>query len=217
MQSERKTRLFDPKKKMVVALDGPSASGKGYIGKEFARLYHLRYVESSRYYRGLAYLCLKYGILPGAIQGMLKLLELDLDEELAGIDLGFEEIGQMASKIGVVPEVRKCITKKLQEIVKQTPRILMEGRDIGSVVAPEADIKIFLTASVEERAERRYKQLINEGKKCMLSEVLNALRERDERDVNRPDSPLVATSDAIIIDGGGLSLQQTIEALLDAI
>lgn len=206
--------------RLVIALDGPAASGKGSVARLIAKRYNLIYFQSSLMYRGLAYLCLQKGIGPDDINAICSLaMACDIASEVKNIDLNNEKIGFYASKIATIEPLRSIITKNLRSVIEQNPRIIMEGRDIGSVVAPDADLKIFLTADVKTRAERRYKQLLSEGKECMLSEIFASLQKRDEMDQSRAVAPLVKAKDAYVIDSTDLSeaqvmakLEQIIEA-----
>jgi cytidylate kinase len=205
-------KLYNSKNKIVIALDGPSASGKGTIGSMLAQEFSLVYAQSSLVYRGLAYICMQKNIAPEDRNSVIKLSEnTDILSVIEGIDLNTEMIGNFASKISVYEEVRSNLGKYLQRLIKNTPRIIMEGRDIGTVVAPDADLKIFINADVKVRAERRYKQLRSEGKDCMLERVLELLKERDLRDTARDVAPLKAANDAFIIDTTNLSPAEIIQ------
>ena len=214
-----KEKLFNHnhKDRLVIALDGPSASGKGHIGRLLAGKFGLEYVESSRVYRGLAYLCLQRSIKEADLHEIIELSKENVLNLCRNVDLQHEEIGQMASKVSIIPEVRKNLTKGLVSTIASTHRIIMEGRDIASVVAPEADIKIFITADVNIRAERRYKQLRAAGKECMLADILDALVERDQRDSNRKVAPLKAMPDSIVVDTSELSPEEVVEYIIDSI
>ena len=126
------------------------------------------------------------------------------------MDLNQESIGNYASKISTIPEVRTNINKYLILMITTYPRIIMEGRDIGTVIAKDADLKIFITADVNKRAERRYKQLQEEGKKCKLEDILQLLKERDLRDSMRIIDPLMVASDAFVIDTSNMDQQEVI-------
>ena len=200
--------------KFTVALDGPSASGKGHIGRMVAEAYSLEYFQSSLVYRGLARLCLEKAIDPSDEQEVIKLSTFaEIVDYAKNFDLADEIIGNIASKVSIVAEVRKNLSEHLLRLVKKTPRLIMEGRDIGTVIAPNAPLKIFLTASVEQRAERRFKQLIASGKQCILPEILEQLKERDMRDQTRSAGPLVAAKDALIIDTSNILPQQVFEVI----
>jgi cytidylate kinase len=205
-------KLYNYNNKVTIALDGPSAAGKGLIGAMLAQEFSLVYVQSSIVYRGLAYVCMQENILPEDVSNVIKLSSsVDVISRAKGIDLNVERLGDIASKISVLPEVRANLGTYLQELIKNTPRIVMEGRDIGTVIAPNADLKIFINANVEIRAERRYKQLLLEGKDCTLDDVLNLLKSRDERDRLRSAAPLKAADDAFIIDASYLTPAEIIQ------
>jgi cytidylate kinase len=202
----------------IVALDGPSASGKGHIGSLIAEEFSLTYVSSSIMYRGLAYICLQEKV---AVNDEARIIELsqntDIISRTKGVDLNVEIIGEFASKISVLSQVRQNLGFYLKKLIQTTPRIIMEGRDIGTVVAPNADLKIFITASAEVRAIRRYKQLLMAGKDCILSDVLDLLRSRDERDISREVAPLVPATDACIIDTTNLTTDQVVQKIKDIV
>ena len=194
-----------------IALDGPSASGKGLIGSMLAKEFSLKYVQSSIVYRGLAFVCIEDGIDPDNIDAVMHASENeDVISRVKGIDLNTELIGDIASKISTIPGVRANLTKYLINLMNNTPRIVMEGRDIGTVVAPDADVKIFISADVQVRAMRRYKQLQSEGKDCILDDVLDLLKKRDARDSNRNVAPLKAADDALVIDTRELNPSEVI-------
>jgi len=194
-----------------IALDGPSASGKGLIGSMLAKEFLLKYVQSSIIYRGLAFVCIEDDINLDDIDAIIHTSgHEDIISRVKGVDLNTELIGDVASKISTIAEVRSNLTKYLTNVMNNTSRIIMEGRDIGTVVAPDADVKIFITADVQVRAMRRYKQLQSEGKKCILDDVLDLLKKRDARDSNRNVAPLKAADDALVIDTSALSPSEVI-------
>jgi len=206
-----KEKAYNQHNRFVITLDGPSASGKGSIGRMLASEFNLEYVQSGIFYRSLAYLCIVNNIDVTEVKKIIELSRSDnLTELTKGVDLNQENIGNYASKISTIPEVRANINKCLILMVKTHPRIIMEGRDIGTVIAKDADLKIFITADVNKRAERRYKQLHEEGKKCKLEEVLELLKERDLRDSMRITDPLLVSSDAFIIDTSHMNQKQVI-------
>jgi len=202
----------------MVALDGPSASGKGLIGRMLAEQFKLEYFQSSLVYRGLAHLCITQDT---DIHDTLEVIKLSTFPQIIEYakthDLSDENIGSVASQISTIKEVRKNLSSHLIELVRTSLRLIMEGRDIGTVIAPSADLKIFLTANIECRAERRYKQLKEAGKECIMPEILEQLKERDARDEARAHAPLVPARDALIIDTSNLLPTQIIEKIKDFI
>lgn len=218
MSESLKAKAFDPSCFFIIALDGPSAVGKGAVGRELAKRLGLEYFGSSLVYRGLAKLCLERNIL-GEEQERVEDLSLfpEIIEYAKNFDLNNEEIGTMASKIAAYPKVRENLGKHLVKIIMGAQRIIMEGRDIGTAIAPNADLKIFLTARAEVRAERRYKQLKEEGKECIMHEVLDHLKKRDQRDAERDAAPMVPARDALVIDTSDLGLSQVVSKIVDYI
>lgn len=189
-----------------IALDGPVASGKGLISSMIAKEFNLKSVQSSIIYRGLAYICIKDKIDLNNTNLVIYTAEnKDIISQVRDIDLNTELIGDMASKIASIYGVRKILTKYLATLVSVTPRIIMEGRDIGTIVAPGADVKIFILADIKVRAIRRYNQLQSQGKYCTIDDVLKLLRERDKRDKNRMYAPLKPVRNSLIIDTSKLN------------
>ena len=204
--------------RVVISVDGPSGSGKGLIGSMMAKEFSLKYFQSSLIYRGLAYICMSRNITSDQTEEIIKIASsLDILQATENIDLNTEEIGNFTSKISSILEVRNIMSSCLKDIVKNNHRIIMEGRDIGSVVAPDADLKLFITADIITRATRRYKQLCLEGKSCILSDVLNLMRERDRRDSLRKNSPLEIPEGAIVIDTSNLNPEEVIEKIKSSI
>lgn len=206
-----KSKALDFTQNFVIALDGPAASGKGTIGLMLAEKFSLKYVQSSIVYRQLAFNCIKEKIDIIDINKVNSLSkEIDITDKF---DLEDENIGGIASQIAVIAEVRDNLNKHLVKLINITPRILMEGRDIGTIVAPNADFKIFITANPEVRAERRYKQLQAKGKACILDEILQQIILRDKRDKEREVAPLLPALDALIIDTSKLSPLSVVEQI----
>lgn len=213
-----KEQAYDSTRNFVVALDGPSAAGKGLIGSMLSKEFNLRYIQSSIVYRGLAYLCIKKKISSNEIDKVIKLsASKNIIKLIEGVDLNLEEIGQFASKISTIPEVRKNLGKYLLELIKETARIIMEGRDIGTLIVPNADLKIFITATPKIRALRRYKQLQASTKDCILSDILDQIKLRDLRDSSRKSAPLKAASDALVIDTSNLSPEEVIQKIKNSL
>ncbi|AFB31674.1 MULTISPECIES: (d)CMP kinase [spotted fever group] len=210
-----KTKAFDISQNFTISLDGPAASGKGTIGLILAKKFSLKYFQSSIVYRQLAFDCISQKIDVTDIDTVIALSkELKLDNNF---DLENENIGNIASQIAVISEIRNNLNKHLINLVKTTPRMIMEGRDIGTVVVPDADLKIFITANPQIRAERRYKQLQAKGKTCILDEILRQIILRDKRDKERKAAPLLPASDALIIDTSKLSAMEVVEEVTNYI
>ncbi|MBU6460864.1 MAG: (d)CMP kinase [Proteobacteria bacterium] len=207
----------------VIAIDGPASSGKGTIAVRVARFLGFHYLDSGALYRLVALVALREGL---TIQeaGRLKTVAETLDArfEKGEIYLGQdrvtsairkEEVGRMASQVATVPAVRTGLLA-WQRGFRQLPGLVCDGRDMGSVVFPDALLKIYLTASREIRAKRRYNQLMGKEKGVKIEEVLADLDERDARDVARAVAPLSQATDAVLLDTSDLSIDEVVQAVL---
>ncbi len=207
----------------VIAIDGPAGVGKGTLAKQLATRLDFHYLDSGAVYRALASKAIQEQVAIDDTEGLVKLArDLSIsfpasDAYLAysgGVDidaqLRSESCSGMASRIASQPEVRAELLN-VQRSFRQPPGLVGDGRDLGTVVFPDAQAKIFLDASCEERAQRRYKQLIEQGISASFDHLFESIRERDERDRTRSTAPLVAASDARVID----STEMTIEAVVE--
>lgn len=209
----------------VIAIDGPSASGKGTVAQRVALALDWHYLDSGALYRGVAMAAI-HRQLP--LESTLELahiaLNLDiefpadrilLDGEDVSDSLRAEEVGAAASRVAAYPEVREALLDR-QRAFRQAPGLVADGRDMGSVVFPDARLKIYLTASAEERAARRYKQLIGKGLGASMGALLQEILDRDARDSARAVSPLQKCADAIELDTTTLPIEAAVEAVLAA-
>lgn len=203
-----------------VAIDGPSGSGKSTIAKLLADKLNITYVDTGAMYRAIALHSKETGIEP---VDFINEVEIDYHDDkvfLNGEDMSdkirTEEISKLASKISKNLKVREFLVQKQREISKKRS-VVMEGRDIGTVVLPEADYKFYLDAGVEVRAKRRYNQLIEKGEKAEFGQVLIDLKDRDFNDMNRENSPLVKAEGAIFIDSADITLEETLDKMLNTI
>lgn len=209
----------------VITIDGPTASGKGTVAERAARALGWSYLDSGALYRLCALQAQRDGIdfddetQLASLARTLAVRFADGRIELAGHDvtdlLRGESVGNAASRIAVLPAVRQALLA-LQHSFRRPPGLVTDGRDMGTVVFPDADLKVFLTASVESRAERRYKQLIDKGFSANLVDLLRDLQQRDARDANRAVAPLRPAEDAIVIDSTHLDIDATVERVLKA-
>jgi CMP/dCMP kinase len=205
----------------VIAIDGPSASGKGTIAKRVAEALAFNYLESGALYRLVALLALRQGVqdeamLAEAAEHMDVLFQGDeilLEDQDVSQHVRHEAVGNRASEVARMPAVRKALLKR-QRLFRQPPGLVADGRDMGTVVFPDASLKVFLTASPEVRAERRYKQLIEKGISANLRALSRDLAQRDERDANRPVAPLVPAPDSQVLDSSALSIDEVVERIL---
>jgi cytidylate kinase len=208
----------------VIAIDGPSASGKGTVAMLVALALGFHYLDSGAIYRVTAHAAALAGVALEDETGLATLardlqLEFDAGEVfLAGkpvCDLiRGEEAGRAASRIAALPALRAALLER-QRAFRQAPGLVSDGRDMGSVVFPDAELKVFLTASAEERAKRRYKQLIEKGFDANLAALLQDLKERDARDAARSAAPLQQSADAVLLETTHLTIQQAVQQVLD--
>jgi len=213
----------------VLTIDGPSGAGKGTVSRAVAKKLGWNYLDSGSIYRSLAVAALKQLVnleneaaVVDIAQAMT--LEFDCGDELVvkldGEDitaqLGLEATGNAASIVAALPEVRSVLLQK-QKDFKQLPGLVADGRDMGTVVFPEAENKVFLTASAAERAKRRYKQLIEKGIDANLAQITSEIEERDRRDMERKVAPLAMANDALYIDSSDMTLESVIEEVLNLI
>ena len=189
---------------IVIAIDGPAASGKGTISKAISEKLQFNYLDTGKLYRAIGAKYLE-GYPP--IVAAQSLDSKDLDK----YDLQKQEIAQAASEIALIPEVRAALLKFQRDFSQKMPGAVLDGRDIGTIVCPDAKIKIFLTASLEARAKRRYIELYKNDQKISFKRILEQIRERDERDQTRSSSPMVAASDAKIFDTSELSINEAVD------
>ena len=211
-----------------VAIDGPAGAGKSTIAKLVAKEKGYIYVDTGAMYRGLAIHFLDKGIQP---QETEKVIEACKDAEvtiayedavqhvyLNGKDISSrlrnEEVGNMASVTSAIPEVRKKLLE-LQQNLAKTQNVIMDGRDIGTCVLPHADVKVYLTASVETRAKRRYQELQEKGEDCNLEEIAHDIEERDRRDMTREIAPLKQAEDSVLVDSSDMTIAEVVKTIVD--
>ncbi|MCB6202920.1 (d)CMP kinase [Extibacter muris] len=210
-----------------IAIDGPAGAGKSTIAKLVAKKMGYIYVDTGALYRGLAVHFLDRGIDPSNRE---KIIEACVDADVTiryeeGVQqvylngknitsrLRTEEAGNMASVSSAVPEVRTKLLK-LQRNLAAEQDVVMDGRDIGTCVLPDADVKVYLTASVETRAKRRYEELKAKGVDCAYSEIAADIEERDRRDMTRETAPLKQAEDAVLIDSSDMTIPEVVEAII---
>ncbi len=208
----------------VIAVDGPAASGKGTIAQGVARTLGFHYLDSGSLYRLVALKALEAGIALDDEPGLAQVAEtlnsrfVDGRIMLDGVDASAavrtEAVGAAASRVAVVTGVRRALLAR-QRAFRRSPGLVADGRDMGTVVFPDAALKIYITASPEERASRRYKQLIEKGISVTLDNLLRDIRERDDRDSSRAAAPLKPAADAIILDTTGLTIEAGVAVVLE--
>ena len=209
-----------------VSIDGPPGAGKSTIAKLVAKKKGYIYVDTGAMYRGLAIHFLKKKADPEDRQAVAEacrdaevtigyedgVQQIYLNGENVTGMLRTEEVGNMASKTSAIPEVREKLLE-LQRSLAREKDVIMDGRDIGTNILPNADVKIYLTASVETRARRRYDELKEKGTDCSLDEIARDIRERDERDMTREIAPLKKAEDAILVDSSDMTIQQVVDEI----
>jgi cytidylate kinase len=199
---------------MIIAIDGPAASGKGTLGKKLAAHYGLRHLDTGLLYRAVAKALLDAGHSPRqqarAVAAADALDPTQFDE----LALKSQVVGEAASLVSAIPEVRMALLALQRNFAKRPPGAVLDGRDIGTVICPNADVKIFVTATPETRASRRYAELKARGEGISEAEVLADIRQRDERDSSRAVAPLKRATDAHLLDTTSLDIDGAFQAAL---
>ncbi|KTC69277.1 cytidylate kinase [Legionella birminghamensis] len=222
--------MTSEKKAPVITIDGPSGTGKGTICHMVAKHLNWHVLDSGAIYRVLAYAVRLKGIAFSDTDAMVNLanqlnvkFEMDAEEQQVVLDgknvfeaIRSEQCGQDASVIAVIPEIRAALLER-QRAFATAPGLVTDGRDMGTVIFPEAILKIFLFASAEERAKRRYNQLKDAGIDVSLAQVIEELAQRDDRDAKRVHAPLKPAADAVLIDTTGLTIVQVFNNVLKLI
>lgn len=189
----------------TVAIDGPAAAGKGTISKAIAARFGLAHLDTGLLYRAVGARTLR-GF--GAIEAAEKLQPDDLQAS----NLRTAEVAQAASRVAVIAEVRSALTQFQRDFARREGGAVLDGRDIGTVICPEAEVKLFVTASAEVRAQRRFAELQDGGSETTYEQVLADVKARDERDMNRAEAPLKPAADALLIDTSTLSIEDAVAA-----
>jgi cytidylate kinase len=205
----------------VIAIDGPSASGKGTIASRVAQILGFHYLESGALYRLVALIALREDLkdeaaIAAAAEGMdvaFQGEEVFLEDQEVSVHIRHEAVGTRASEVARMPRVRQALLKR-QRAFRRPPGLVADGRDMATVVFPDAELKVFLTAAPEVRAKRRYKQLIDKGIAANLASLSRDLEERDSRDRNRSIAPLVPASDSQVLDSSALSIDEGVSRIV---
>ncbi len=208
----------------VIAIDGPTASGKGTIAEIVAKSLGFHYLDSGALYRLVALAAQKSNIpadyeeklgnIAATLDARFEAGEISLGTERVTDQIRAEAVGLAASRVAALPGVRAALLQR-QRDYRMSPGLVADGRDMGSVVFPDAQLKVFLTATAEARAERRYKQLKQKGIPANIDVLLSELRERDARDASRSVAPLAQTADARLLDSTSLGIQEVAQLILE--
>ncbi|MGB0934752.1 MAG: (d)CMP kinase [Alphaproteobacteria bacterium] len=199
---------------MIVTIDGHSGSGKGTAGRAVAKELGFKFLDTGLLFRAVGFKMLKLG-LPFDDEGIATGVAEGLaPEDMEAPELRQEEVGIAASKIGLLPKVRFALLNYMREFAQQDPGAVLDGRDIGTVVCPGADVKFFFDSRVEVRAERRFKELVERGEDVQFDTVLEEMRARDHRDSTRKIGPTIPAKDAIIIDTSDMTINAVVSEVL---
>ncbi|MCR5737337.1 MAG: (d)CMP kinase [Eubacterium sp.] len=213
-----------------IAIDGPAGAGKSTIAKIVAKKLEFIYVDTGAMYRTLALACFRAGISANQEADVIKKCEsvtvslgyedgtqkVYLNGEDVSSEIRQEEIGNMTSAIAVYAPIRELMVSMQRKLAAEN-NVVMDGRDIGTVVLPNADLKIYLTASARTRAERRYKELVEKGQECDIDAIEADIKERDYRDMHREIAPLKQADDAELLDSSNMDIDQVVEAIISKV
>ncbi len=214
---------------MIIAIDGPAAAGKGTLAQNLAKHFHYAFLDTGRLYRAVGYAVLQTGKDPSDEAEATKAAKAfdpkSINQILSNPALREEATGNAASKVAVIPAVREALLQLQRDFAEhpffedgtEAKGAVLDGRDIGTVVCPNADVKLFVTASAEVRADRRFKELKDANKPADYDKILADIKERDERDSKRTTAPLKPAEDAYVLDTSHLDAVQAFQAALDYI
>jgi len=192
----------------IIAVDGPAASGKGTVAGQLAATYNLPYLDTGLLYRAVGVQAGDASSREAAIAAAQALDPSSLEDPA----LRTREAGEAASRVAAIPEVRAALLDFQRAFAAQASGAVLDGRDIGTVIAPHAHAKLFVTAAPEIRAERRWKQLVAQGEDVTLADVMADIRRRDQRDSGRADAPLIQAADAVLLDTSKLDIRMSVDA-----
>ena len=210
-----------------IAIDGPAGAGKSTIAKKVAKELDFIYVDTGAMYRSMALYLIRKGVKAEEKNKIIELLpeihvtlayvegeqHVYLNKEDVSSLIRNEEVSQMTSSVSTIPEVREALLSLQRNLAKEN-NVLMDGRDIGTCVLPNAELKIYLTASTKVRAKRRYDEMIEKGMECNLKELEASIKERDQRDINREIAPLKQAEDAVFLDTSDMNIEEVVSAII---
>jgi CMP/dCMP kinase len=202
---------------LIIAVDGPAAAGKGTVARGLARHLGYHFLDTGSLYRMVGLTVLRSGGDPADPTPAIAAARTLNPQGFHDADLRSEAVGQAASKVAVIPEVRAALLGLQRAFAAREPGAVLDGRDIGTVVCPDADVKLFITASVEERARRRMMEIDERGDIAGYVAVLAEIRARDERDRTRATAPLLPATDAVVIDTSDMNIEEAVAAAVAAV
>ncbi len=201
----------------IIAIDGPTASGKGTLAKKIANYLHLPYLNTGGLYRTIALYMINNNLDYNKKEEVINILDKVDFNDLENPNLYVEEVGSVAGKIAVINEVRQFLFEFQKNFAYQDSGAVLDGRDIGTVICPDAKYKFYVTASLEERAKRRFEEMKLKNKNVSFDEIFTVLKDRDERDTKRANSPLKKAEDAIEIDTTNMNKDEVFKYVLSMI
>jgi cytidylate kinase len=216
---------------MIIAIDGPSGAGKSTLGRMLARELNLLYIDTGAMYRAAALAVIESGVTTTDSEAVAEVvtradinlegnpdsLQVMLDGRDVSLKIRTEEVSHSASVISTIPEVRRSLVNRQRELGRRAGGVVLDGRDIGTIVFPQADVKFFLTAAPEQRAQRRFDEDRLKERDATFEETLAEINMRDRRDSTRDDSPLAIAEDAIVIDSTERSIDEVFEQMLKSV
>lgn len=195
---------------MIIAVDGPLASGKGTIARALAARFGLPHLDTGTLYRATGLAVMDTGTDPADVEACAKLARNLNINRIDADRIRTAEAGAMASKVASIPQVREALFELQRSFANQPGGAILDGRDIGTVICPDADVKLFVTADAETRARRRWEELRAKGETLSFETMLEQTRERDRRDAGRPDAPMKPAADATLLDTSSLSIDAAV-------
>lgn len=198
-------------KRLLIAIDGPSASGKGTLSKLLSEKFNIPHLNTGGLYRGVAYKAIQSNIDLNDEKSIIEIAKTLNENDISNPAIFTEEMGGKAAIVAKMQSVRDILFKYQKDFANQEGGAILDGRDIGTVICPDADYKFFVIASPEERANRRYKEMKEKGQDVNYDDILNRIKERDERDMNRTASPFRKADDAILIDTTNKNINEVFE------
>ena len=202
---------------MIIAVDGPAAAGKGTIAKALAQHFGYHFLDTGTLYRRVGLVLLETSDDPRNVKAAVAIAQNLNSHPYSDLELRTEAVGAAASIVAVIPEVRTALLAYQRNFADQLPGAVLDGRDIGTIVCPDADVKLFITASSEVRARRRLAELRSYGADVSFDVVLADIKQRDERDRTRAVAPLVSAVDAVVIDTSEMTAEEAIAAAIKAV